>query len=400
MLEGRSEKPEQQWSSGHVIQWSSETKDTESALLADCVGSGGVEKKAGDETKVIVGREYGEVVLKRKSGHNQVAHRERASLASELCREFACPPPGLLPHFDVVESLKRIGELVPLPGPPHAGQQFRQDDTAGYGSAGTNQFLDGGRAAAASEEIDPDRGVDEDATREIRHGTTGGHGFYHQDTKTPTCLALVGFGYRKAHWRIPELGPLMDTDQHGRGSDSPESRVQKGADQLPSNLVSPAGGAGTVSDMSLLKFRALEVRAHVLDIKTALHRQQRLPAVAADEVAQGQPHRLVPLLRFEDGGNVAQELFRDVECRSHSCLSKKIDPDAPKSSIRFWCARMRAGQECSAPDAGLEAKRYPRTDIGLTTEAEESTELGEVVTPDRYPPNLCVLCGSISDSGR
>ena len=41
----------------------------------------------------------------------------------------------------------------------------------------------------------------------------------------------------------------------------------------------------------------------------------------------------------------------------------------------------------------------PRTEIGLTTEAKESTESGEVGIPLRTLQILCVLCGSISDLG-
>ena len=42
---------------------------------------------------------------------------------------------------------------------------------------------------------------------------------------------------------------------------------------------------------------------------------------------------------------------------------------------------------------------FPRTEIGLTTEAKESTESGEVGIPLRTLQILCVLCGSISDLG-
>jgi hypothetical protein len=41
---------------------------------------------------------------------------------------------------------------------------------------------------------------------------------------------------------------------------------------------------------------------------------------------------------------------------------------------------------------------FPGTEIGLTTEAKESTESGEVRIPLRTLDVLCVLCGSMSDS--
>jgi hypothetical protein len=44
--------------------------------------SGGMEPEAGNMTEVVVGREHGEVVLKRKRGDNQVAHRQSPTLAA------------------------------------------------------------------------------------------------------------------------------------------------------------------------------------------------------------------------------------------------------------------------------------------------------------------------------
>ncbi len=41
----------------------------------------------------------------------------------------------------------------------------------------------------------------------------------------------------------------------------------------------------------------------------------------------------------------------------------------------------------------------PESEIGLTTEAEESTESSEVGIPAGILRILCVLCGTIPDSG-